>query len=91
MKRLFSLFAATLILAGLGCASTQEGACPPTRCYPGGHTCGPQCEHTRRAPRGPTDIGAQVAGPPTAQVTYPYYTLRGPRDFLDRDPPSIGP
>lgn len=37
--------------------------------------------------------GAPVvdAGPPTAAVTYPYYTTRGPRDFLARNPQSIGP
>ncbi|MCO8122358.1 hypothetical protein NHH03_11480 [Stieleria sp. TO1_6] len=29
-------------------------------------------------------------GPPTGQVAYPYYTVRGPRDFLLNDPPSIG-
>ena len=29
-------------------------------------------------------------GPPTAQVGYPYYTTRGPRDFLVDNPPSIG-
>jgi len=33
-------------------------------------------------------IGPQ--GPPTAQVAYPYYTTRGPRDFLLDNPPSIG-
>jgi hypothetical protein len=30
-------------------------------------------------------------GPPVAQTAYPYYTLRGPRDFLLNNPPSIGP
>jgi len=30
-------------------------------------------------------------GPPVAQTAYPYYTLRGPRDFLTGNPPSIGP
>lgn len=49
---------------------------------------------------------AYQSGPPTAAVTYPYYTVRGPRDFLQdacgpnpilpyRKPkiclPSIGP
>jgi hypothetical protein len=29
-------------------------------------------------------------GPPVAQTAYPYYTLRGPRDFLLGNPPSIG-
>ena len=30
-------------------------------------------------------------GPPVGQVAYPYYTTRGPRDFLMCNPPSIGP
>jgi hypothetical protein len=31
------------------------------------------------------------SGPPTGTVAYPYYTTRGPRDFLAKNPPSIGP
>jgi len=34
--------------------------------------------------------GAGAQGPATAQVAYPYYTTRGPRDFLQANPPSIG-
>jgi hypothetical protein len=30
-------------------------------------------------------------GPQTGAVTYPYYTTRGPRDFLSANPGSIGP
>ena len=30
-------------------------------------------------------------GPPAAQVAYPYYTVRGPRDFLASNPAPIGP
>jgi hypothetical protein len=33
-------------------------------------------------------VGPQ--GPPSAQVAYPYYTIRGPRDFFLDNPPSIG-
>jgi hypothetical protein len=29
-------------------------------------------------------------GNPGAVVAYPYYTIRGPRDFLLDNPPSIG-
>jgi len=29
-------------------------------------------------------------GPPTGTVAYPYYTHRGPRDFLLDNPPTIG-
>lgn len=32
-----------------------------------------------------------AAGPPTGGVTYPYYTNRGPRDYLARNPRGIGP
>ena len=39
-----------------------------------------------------SDYGATgPAGPPTGAVAYPYYTTRGPRDFLAKCPPSIGP
>ena len=41
--------------------------------------------------RGGYDDGAAYGGPPTAQVTYPYYTNRGPRDFLADTPSGIGP
>lgn len=34
--------------------------------------------------------GAYAAGPAAAQVAYPYYTTRGPRDFLLNNPPTIG-
>jgi hypothetical protein len=34
---------------------------------------------------------AGPSGPPTGAVAYPYYTNRGPRDFLASNPPSIGP
>ncbi len=33
----------------------------------------------------------RAPGPQMGAVTYPYYTTRGPRDFLDRNPMSIGP
>jgi hypothetical protein len=73
-----TLFAA-LVLAGLsGCAEDQlcrQGGVAPA--------CGCQGGCHGPAPATP--------GPPTAEVTYPYYTLHGPRDFLDSNPRSIGP
>ena len=36
-------------------------------------------------------VAGHAPGPPVGQTTYPYYTTRGPRDFLARDPGSIGP
>ena len=38
----------------------------------------------------PTASKPQQAGPGGA-VSYPYYTIRGPRDFLETHPQSIGP
>ena len=41
---------------------------------------------------GGSDYGATYPpGPPSGAVAYPYYTTRGPRDFLAKCPPSIGP
>ena len=37
----------------------------------------------------PAGAGGAGAGP-AAQVAYPYYTTRGPRDFLMDNPPTIG-
>ena len=34
--------------------------------------------------------GGPASGVQSAQVGYPYYTHRGPRDFLVNNPPSIG-
>ena len=34
---------------------------------------------------------AYTPGPPVGTITYPYYTTRGPRDFLARSPQTIGP
>jgi hypothetical protein len=37
--------------------------------------------------------GQQYAnpGPPTGAVTYPYYTVRGPRDYFMKSPTPLGP
>jgi hypothetical protein len=48
----------------------------------GRHHRGPQ-SHMGPYP-GPAD------GPPAPTVTYPYYTTRGPRDFLLANPPPLG-
>lgn len=42
------------------------------------------------APNGSHGGGANGGGGPAAQVAYPYYTVRGPRDFLASNPASIG-
>jgi hypothetical protein len=45
------------------------------------------CPHAGGYPENP----AFNQGPPVGQVAYPYYTTRGPRDFLLDNPPHIGP
>jgi hypothetical protein len=40
--------------------------------------------------RGMPAMEGAMPGPPSAHVAYPYYTSRGPRDFLINNPPSIG-
>lgn len=52
--------------------------------------CHPRLRPLKRAGgrHGGYDAGAY--GPPTAAIAYPYYTTRGPRDFFEPNPPSIG-
>lgn len=65
------------------CGWFQRGDCPPKVCPRcGGNHCKAAVAQQQQAP---------PAGPPVGQVTYPYYTLRGPRDFLQRTPTPIGP
>ncbi len=69
-------------------------------CQGPGHHC-PQCRThgggriadglvSGRYARGMTPEPVEDPGPAAAAVAYPYYTLRGPRDFLINNPPSIG-
>lgn len=37
------------------------------------------------------EMPAFTPGPQVGQTAYPYYTVRGPRDFLQNNPPTIGP
>lgn len=39
----------------------------------------------------PSDEALGYGAPASAQITYPYYTNRGPRDFLAPEPRGIGP
>lgn len=73
--------------AGGGCGLFQRGGCPGNcngGCLQQGIStlidCPCGCRQDYYAP-----------GPTTAQMGYPYYTVRGPRDFLMANPPSIGP
>jgi hypothetical protein len=75
-----------------GCAyGDGNGACGGDGCGAGGGmfsrmACG--CNpHAQGYPAGYSGCN----GPPVGQTAYPYYTVRGPRDFLVDNPPSIGP
>lgn len=94
MKRAMLLLAAALTLTATGCAGN--------RCSCGGNGCGPGQLRPRgfalhrdhggmlghRGGPGAADEG--MPGPGSAAIGYPYYTVRGPRDFLVDNPPSIG-
>ena len=78
-----------------GVVHTDSGYCDPScECGDGygyggaggrlGSRVGLQARNMHHVFRGPH-------GPPVTQTTYPYYTLRGPRDFLVDNPPSLGP
>jgi hypothetical protein len=61
----------------LGC--NHHAGCGQAGCM-GGHG----FAHSQPAGAGP------ATGGPMAQVAYPYYTTRGPRDFFLDNPPTIG-
>jgi hypothetical protein len=83
---------------GDGCVTCETGRARGGRCGCGlfghgcslfGHGCGLGGDggglcHGKHHP-------AINPGPPVAQVAYPYYTVRGPRDYFCDDPPTIGP
>jgi hypothetical protein len=77
-----------------GMASNQSGGCGPNGCGVAQGGCGHGgCGHAGCVAMPGTRNGAGYGpgGPPSPQVAYPYYTNRGPRDFLAKNPPSIGP
>jgi hypothetical protein len=99
MKRaLLALTAAMMLLASqTGCQLTRQNAACGS-CRGGCPTCGNGNVYGSRDAPGFLDMmhakHAQArnapAGPQTPTYGYPYYTSRGPRDFLVDNPPSIG-
>ncbi len=73
--------------AGGGCC---DSGCGGGGCGCGGGGMGPG-SYAARPPRNSAGQPAFDDGSPSGQVAYPYYTNRGPRDFLARNPQSIGP
>jgi hypothetical protein len=75
-----------------GCSSCAAGAG-----YGGGHGLLPGAHHGHPVRVAPLPHGYESymsspanGGPPGGTYGYPYYTTRGPRDFLLDNPPSIG-
>lgn len=67
-----------------------DGTCQGASCRP--HHCGILSNLAGHGQKQCNGGGRGLpAGPNMGAVTYPYYTTRGPRDFLLDDPPSIGP
>ena len=80
----------------MGCTECGGGDMYADSGMDGGHMMagGPGCAngHCNLAARRLASSTAQgPPGPAAATVTYPYYTNRGPRDFLARNPGNIGP
>jgi hypothetical protein len=76
------------------CAEGQQGcqSCDDPNNGNGGPACDrPRCSCRLFGRGGAADAGPEVATAPAGAVDYPYYTTRGPRDFLAKNPPSIGP
>ena len=75
---------------GFACETCPPVGYPPMRAPigPGMRPWGPGMPHGGLG----MPQGAMVnPGPPTAAITYPYYTVRGPRDFFQKYPTPIGP
>ncbi len=87
MKRGLFVLLALVALGGLtGCMRQNVARNGDDPCV---QECGRHCR--RPFGHGQGGPGVQPEQPPVAAVTYPYYTLRGPRDFLQREPSPIGP
>jgi hypothetical protein len=77
MRHAFFVLAASAFLAVFaGCANPCCNQC--------------HCNHCCAGRAGPGQQPPQQVGP-GGTVSYPYYTNRGPRDFLETHPQSIGP
>ena len=69
-----------------GCSACGSSGCGLCQRFAGRVASG-FCPHAAGYP----EAYNYTPSPPSGQITYPYYTVRGPRDFLRNNPPSIGP
>lgn len=99
MKRSFLILSAIILTAGLtGCVGNREyrvqNGTGTTGLLRGSCVNRPRTCADCRPGLGWQNRGATqdfTPGPPAGSVAYPYYTVRGPRDFLAVDTAPIGP
>lgn len=102
MKNAWLVLLAVVLAVGVtGCAhqgmygGCMTGSCmtAPDTCAP----CGPGMLGGAACPGGypgrclGSNCSCVMGGAPLAEMQYPYYTTRGPRDFLVSDPKPVGP
>ena len=96
MRQVFLLLAAVALIAGSGCKMLEKNCT----------NCGQKQARMQQAPQqvmqaqaqqmmqaqamSPANPTIQQEDPAGAAYAYPYYTVRGPRDFFMKNPPSLG-
>jgi hypothetical protein len=90
---LLALVGAIIVAGSIGCQCGncgRGGGCGPDGCDPAcGRTYSGITGSYAGHHHGTVDEGP--GGPPTGAYAYPYYRPRGPRDFLEPNPPPLGP
>ena len=92
MKRAILAVVAVSLFSAAGCQAIKKDPCKPgllaTACDPSDDTNPYHVGHPGLCGKHQQAI---APGPAAPTYGYPYYTVRGPRDFLVDNPPSIGP
>jgi hypothetical protein len=70
---------------GVGCDPASPDSCQSCAADP----THPRLKALKRAIHGPP-AGEGMYGPPSAAIAYPYYSVRGPRDYFEPSPSTIG-
>ena len=94
MKRIMVLGIAVMVLASLGCArenlrQSQQAQFPqPAAAHVNMQM--PAAAQQQYPNNQMPQAGRAPTGAPVGSYAYPYYTTRAPRDFLMKNPPTIG-
>lgn len=93
MKRAILAVVAVSLFSAVGCQTIKKDPCKPglvgNLCNKDDNADPYHVNHPGLCGKHQQQMGPP--GPPTPTYGYPYYTIRGPRDFLVDNPPSIGP